>query len=61
MRAGRHPRRAYSADGKMFEPPTVAHQLKAGYKTVTAWCEGRGCVHHGDIPLAGLPPDLPIP
>ena len=39
----------------MFEPPTVAHQLKAGFKTVTAWCEGRRCSHHGDIPLAGRP------
>ena len=61
MKPGRHPRRAYDADGKIFEPPTVADQLAAGYKTVTAWCEGRGCVHHGDISLEGVPPDLPIP
>ena len=61
MRAGRHPRRAYDAEGKMFEPPTVARELKTGFKTVTAWCEGRRCSHHGDVPLAGLPPDLPIP
>ncbi len=35
MRDGRHPRHAYGPDGKMFEPPMVAHQLKAGFKTAT--------------------------
>ena len=54
MKPGGHSRRAYDADGKIFEPPAVADQLAAGYKTVTAWCEGRGCVHRGDISLEGL-------
>ncbi|KAB0269087.1 hypothetical protein [Microvirga brassicacearum] len=61
MKPRRHPRRAYDKDGKMYPPATVATTLAARYRTVTAWCQSHRCAHHAEIPLAGLPPDLPIP
>ena len=42
MRAG-HPRRAYDAEGRMLK----LTRWRPVWNTVTAWCEGRGRVHHG--------------
>ena len=61
MKPGRNPRRAYEADGREIEPPTVAGQLAQGFRTVTAFCEAVGCGHSAPVPLAALPPSLPVP
>ena len=61
MRAGRNPRRAYDEHGNELPPATVESQLAVDYKTVMAFCNATDCGHGAPVPLAGLPPELPIP
>jgi hypothetical protein len=61
MKPGRNPRRAYEADGREIEPPTVGSEMAKGFRTVTAFCEAAGCGRNAPVELAAFPPSLPIP
>src|SRR4051812_22330076 len=59
MRQHRNPRRAYDAEGRMIEPPTVGSLRQEGETTAAVDC--RACGRSAVISTDRLPADLPFP
>jgi hypothetical protein len=55
----RNPRRSYDKDGRELQPATVGSELLGGRRMAEIWCNP--CVRYAEVPIDGLPPELPIP